>query len=525
MNDDELKKMWQQQPLRKPDVSPEQLVSAMQKQTSQFRGILVARDLRELVVCAVVIIIFGIYYFTLAQTRMSRLGDLIVIGSSIFIAWKLVRARRNNPPAPPGATVVESLRAELNAVRAQSRLLGSVLWWYLLPIGIGIFACTSGSFGGGVGSLVYEIIYTIAIIALFAWIYRLNQTARATQLLPVEAQLESLIHSAETGEPPDETQAANLRPFVLSMQAADQVKPVEFNVAFWQLGIYGVPGIVGIWFFLMVSMTISNTDWIVNKRAVQTVPGAETSHYFIVTQKVVDLFNAGDYAAVQKLYDPEMSEFAPLKETTVFYTGIAKRYGKVKTFDGPTGDGYRGWPAFQLHCRHGEMTMSLALDADDEISGIYFQPASIRYEDIRDNFKSLVLHFFSWQHLFWGALSFLGGLIYTWLLQKIVKRAVGISSLGIHLQKGMSLILWDEIKEVRPFKFLNIQNLWLITESGEKTRMHWTPLERHSDVKAAIEKFAPANHPIRKYLPLLTRIKTKMTDNPPNYRMRLMGHI
>ena len=36
MNDDELKKLWQQQPLREPP-SAAQLVSAMQKQTSQLR--------------------------------------------------------------------------------------------------------------------------------------------------------------------------------------------------------------------------------------------------------------------------------------------------------------------------------------------------------------------------------------------------------------------------------------------------------------------------------------------------------
>ncbi len=124
MNDDELKKLWQQQPLRVPDVSAEQLVSAMQKQTSQLRRTLDARDLRELVACAVLIIIFGILYFTVYRNPISRVGDLIIIGSLIFIAWKLVHTRRMTPPAPPGATVVESLRAELNAVRAQSRLLG-----------------------------------------------------------------------------------------------------------------------------------------------------------------------------------------------------------------------------------------------------------------------------------------------------------------------------------------------------------------------------------------------------------------
>jgi hypothetical protein len=122
------------------------------------------------------------------------------------------------------------------------------------------------------------------------------------------------------------------------------------------------------------------------------------------------------------------------------------------------------------------------------------------------NMGSFVRRFFRWQHLVWLPPFFLAGLLYSWLIQKTTKRAVGISTLGIHLQKGQNLILWDEIKEVRPFRFLHIRNLWLIRESGEKTRMHWTPLERHSDLKTAVENFAPANHPIREYLSLLKRI-------------------
>src|SRR6185436_4346133 len=146
--------------------SPAQLISAMQKQTNQLRRILDARDLRELLACAFVIIIFGIFYFTVYLTPVSRAGDLIVIGGAIFIAWKLIHTRRKTPPAPPGATVVESLRAELKAVRAQSQLLGSIAWWYLLPLAIGILVCTWGSFRGGFGGLVNNIIYSLFVIAL-----------------------------------------------------------------------------------------------------------------------------------------------------------------------------------------------------------------------------------------------------------------------------------------------------------------------------------------------------------------------
>src|SRR6185503_715446 len=123
--------------------SSAQLISAMQSKMSRFRRSLRSRDICELSACAVVIIIFGFYVLN-ERRPMVRLGWLIVIGGAMFIAWKLVHARRTTPPAPPGATLVESLRAELNSVRTQSRLLGSVLWWYLLPPGIGLLIATWG---------------------------------------------------------------------------------------------------------------------------------------------------------------------------------------------------------------------------------------------------------------------------------------------------------------------------------------------------------------------------------------------
>ena len=105
MKDDELKQLWQDQPLREPP-SAAQLVSAMQNKTSQLRRHLHARDLRELVACAFIIIVFG-YSFFKERAPIARLGWLILVGSAIFIAWKLVHARRATPPAPPGATIVD----------------------------------------------------------------------------------------------------------------------------------------------------------------------------------------------------------------------------------------------------------------------------------------------------------------------------------------------------------------------------------------------------------------------------------
>jgi CubicO group peptidase (beta-lactamase class C family) len=381
MNDDQLKRLWQQQPLRDPAPSPAQLISAMQNKTSLLRRCLAARDIRELLACAVVIIVFGCFYFTVYREPISRVGDLIVIGSMVFIAGKLIHTRRTTPPAPPGSTIVESLRAELNSVRAQSRLLGSVLWWYLLPPTIGLLVATWGL----PINLHAKIRSSVVFIAIDAFVYWLNRWGRSKELLPLEAQLQSLLHSAETGEPLDETHAANLRPIVLSMAAADQLKPSEFKVAFWQIALHGEIGFVGIWFFLMFGRTARNLNL-----------------------------------------------------------------------------------------------------TDSHVAFIDF-----------------VARLFSWQHLVWVGPFFLAGLLYSRLLQKTTERTVGISTLGVHLCKGQNLILWDEIKEVRTLRILNIRSLRLIKESGERTIMPWTSLERHSDLKAAVDAFAPANHPIRKYLSLL----------------------
>lgn len=510
MNDDELKKLWRQQSLSAPDLSPAQVMAAMEKQTTQLRRCLYARDIRELVACGIVIIIFGVFYFTVYREPISRLGDLIVIGSTIFVAWKLVHARRNTPPAPPGATTVESLRAELKSVSTQSRLLGSVLWWYLLPGFIGLVIATWGLRT----DVRVKLACTVFFIAVNAFVWWLNRWARRKQLVPLEAQLEALLRSAETGEPPNKTQMANLLPMALSM-GVGPVKVVEFKVrptsssAFWQIALWGEIGFIGIWFFMMIDLATSNAGS--NKgqsvqAPVQSVRAEETNRYSAVARKVIDLINARDYASVHQLYNADMSETFPSNQDLDFYTGLAAGFGNIETFDGPIGKGYQGWTAFRLHCQHGELTMSLALDANDKISGIHFQPVR----------KSIV-----WRRLIWIVPLivpfFLAGLFYSWLLLRVVellgvKRSrVGISTLGIHLDKGQTLLLWNEIKEVRLFRILNVRSLWLIRASGEKILMPWTDLERHSEVKVATEGFAPAHHPIREYLSLLKRINTNKT--------------
>src|SRR5579872_5873930 len=386
MNDEELKNLWQQQPLRTPALSSAQMMSAMQKETTQLRRTLLARDVREILACVVVAVVFAVYFF-IYRAPIARLGSLITVAGSIFIGWKILHTRRRTPPAKPDATIVESMRAELRSVRAQSQLLRSVLWWYLLPLAIGGIVFVWGMpFSNLIFDLAFRIIFTLFSVVVDAFIYWLNQQAVSKQLHPLEAQLESLLRSAETGEPLDEAQVTDLRPIALSI-AAEHVEPAEFKVgafssgAFWRIALWGEIGFIGIWFFLMFALVTSHEGGNTRDQAVeapaQTLRGEEANRYSAAARKIIDLLNARDYAAVQKLYSPGMSKIFPPTETSEFYTRLATRFGDIEKLVGPTGNGYRGWIAFRLHCQRGELTMSLALDADGKISGIYFQPVRV----------------------------------------------------------------------------------------------------------------------------------------------------
>jgi hypothetical protein len=521
-------------------IDPDQLRTAVQQKQRLFRATIWFRDFREVGVAVLLLP----YWFYQGLTKPLPWTWWLTIPAIIFVAGFILVDRRRHPQRPPepGEPLLKTVQDSLNQVDHQIWLLRNVAWWYLLPFTISIlafFAHTTwlmpwseeGPWGLLVGFLFFGFLSSF-VFGLYYFIYWLNQWAVRSQLQPQRNELAKLLTSLtdESGEPLDEKQIASLRSTALALAAAGDVKPVEFKVSFWQLAFYGEIGFIGLWFFLMFGLTLAqwagdfaNQHW-ATKEAPETLPpivtAEETNRYSLVARKVVDLINAGDCAAVQNLYNPGMSKAFPLKKTTEFYTRLAKQFGKIESVDGPTGKGYRGWTAFRLHCQRGDLVMSLALDNnnkdnDDKIAGIYFRPVrgtagggilaviALGNSTTSANNESFVQRLFSWQHLGWLVLFFLGGLIYAWLLQKWTERAAGISTLGVHLQKGQILILWDEIKEIRVLKLLGIRSLCLIKESGEKTILRWTGLERHSDLRAAVERFAPANHPIRQHLSLL----------------------
>src|SRR5688500_13018475 len=190
MNDQELKDLWRRQKTEAPPhMDSRAQIEVMQKKMSELRGTLNARDFRELAACLFVIIVFSVYFFIFPYPG-TQIGSLIVIGGALLASWKFFECRRRAPRPDAGAPMAKWLKQERERVHHEAELLRTVLWWYILPLGLG-----TNVFFWGLPHvpLAAKIAFTGATTLMNVWIYWLNQSARRKRLLPVQDELEALL--------------------------------------------------------------------------------------------------------------------------------------------------------------------------------------------------------------------------------------------------------------------------------------------------------------------------------------------
>jgi hypothetical protein len=164
---------------------PEEIVERSRKLEAVVRR----RDRLETAV-ALAIAPFFAAVVVLGTSAAGRLGALILALSCLFIPLRLAHARRLFRPAPRDLSLRAFLAAERERLLAQRRLLRSILWWYLLPLGIGVVLL----FGSRSSALATGI-YGVVVVALYAGIYRLNQRAVATELDPRLAEMDEMLRA------------------------------------------------------------------------------------------------------------------------------------------------------------------------------------------------------------------------------------------------------------------------------------------------------------------------------------------
>lgn len=187
---DDVTRLWQTPEEDSRDEWPDDVVlMRVRGRAAELDRTIQRRDRLEILAAALASVLFMPLLFD--ASWVTRAGVVLFLLGSALILVKLRRARRE--PPDPAAPLGEVLRAERERLHAQIRLLDSVLWWYIAPLGLGVILVFVGSAGLSWASLVY----TAVVVALGAWIRALNRDAARRELAPRRDALDRLLVELE----------------------------------------------------------------------------------------------------------------------------------------------------------------------------------------------------------------------------------------------------------------------------------------------------------------------------------------
>src|SRR6266545_3175882 len=123
MNDEALKKLWQQQPLPSGSaISDGQQIQIMKTKMQEFERTIRHRDWLE-IGAAVLVVICNIALIVVLTFPLARAGCVVTIIGMGLICWKLKQTQRARSESPSAAPLIASARHDLQKVEAQIRLL------------------------------------------------------------------------------------------------------------------------------------------------------------------------------------------------------------------------------------------------------------------------------------------------------------------------------------------------------------------------------------------------------------------
>ena len=207
MNLDGLKQHWLRKNQRLAEQRFDDMLRNIVGRADRLERTILRRDRIESTAALLVLGAFACALWRLPFPRMAQAGILIIMAGciEIIVVMRWVRTKDELPPSD--APLVDFSRAELTRVNRQIKLLQTVNWWYSGPIllGVGVF------FGGLLWS---EIGLPVATAGLFSCgfalclllagliIYRINQRAVESELIPLRDELAELVNAFEEDATP-----------------------------------------------------------------------------------------------------------------------------------------------------------------------------------------------------------------------------------------------------------------------------------------------------------------------------------
>jgi hypothetical protein len=204
MNPDPLKQTWQTQTSQTGlTIDVDRLLPELRRNQQRFTTMIFWRDVREV---GIGLLMVPLWVYLGIKQSLPWTWYLTVPALLWIAGFMLADRRRHHRQAPqPSEPLRQHVANALAQVDHQIWLLRNVVWWHLLPLALSIFAFFGHvawqlRSGGWPTALTVAAVAVIAAIILVG-VYRLNQNAVRTELLPRRQELEALLMSLQD-EPP-----------------------------------------------------------------------------------------------------------------------------------------------------------------------------------------------------------------------------------------------------------------------------------------------------------------------------------
>lgn len=199
MAPDEFQQAWQAQSFQtRVIIDADLLLDEVQREQKNFRAMIFYRDFGEVGVALLLIPI----WIVLGVMTSSPWTWYLTVPALVWVAGFMLvyRMRHKQKPSEPDEPLLLCVQRSLTEVEDQIWLLRNVFWWYLLPPSISImafFAHTSwlSRSEGWLYALIFFVILAGFLIALYSFVYYLNQRAVRVQLEPRREELLTLLSS------------------------------------------------------------------------------------------------------------------------------------------------------------------------------------------------------------------------------------------------------------------------------------------------------------------------------------------
>jgi hypothetical protein len=203
------KNYWQKDAAAaKLTIDQNMMVREVKRNKDAFESSIFWRDFREV---AVGIIMVGVFLHAAAKAKdnMWVAGALVVVAiSMLYVASFFLIDRRLQKKKEPRHTdtLLACVESSLTQVNHQIWLLKNVLWWYLLPPGIGIalffFVVNWQLLKVLPAKVVLPVclLGTLFVVLVFWGVYWLNQYAVRKGLIPRKDELEAMLKNIINGD-------------------------------------------------------------------------------------------------------------------------------------------------------------------------------------------------------------------------------------------------------------------------------------------------------------------------------------